>query len=146
MRWLWGLFGCKEKYVDFVSQVSGITLPGNISYFAHEDILLFSVGYFSLKSVASCSHKRNVHELFINKQVMWCRTLLYRQRSHLRSPKSRYGDEKYGISEVSLWRWIRKFAVDKGNLTMEIEESKKASDTKNGWLQAWKEAERTMTR
>ena len=44
--------------MDFVSQVSGITLPGNISYFAHEDILLFSVGYFSLKSVASCSHKK----------------------------------------------------------------------------------------
>ncbi|NBH65863.1 hypothetical protein D3Z46_05915 [Bacteroides sartorii] len=24
-----------------MSQVSGVTLPGNISYFAHEDILLF---------------------------------------------------------------------------------------------------------
>lgn len=33
--------------------------------------------------------------------------------------------KKYGISEVSLWRWIRKFAVDKGNSTMEIEEPKK---------------------
>lgn len=33
--------------------------------------------------------------------------------------------KKYGISEVSLWRWIRKFAVDKGNTTMEIEEPKK---------------------
>ena len=45
MRWLWGLFCCKEKYVDFVSQVSGVTLSADIYYFAHEDILLFSVEY-----------------------------------------------------------------------------------------------------
>ena len=33
MRRLWGLFCCKEKYADFVDQVSGVTLLGNISYF-----------------------------------------------------------------------------------------------------------------
>ena len=38
-------FCCKEKYVDFVSQVSGVTLSADIYYFAHEDILLFSVEY-----------------------------------------------------------------------------------------------------
>ena len=37
--------------------------------------------------------------------------------------------KKYGISEVSLWRWIRKFAVDKGNLSMEVEEPTKPSET-----------------
>ena len=33
MRWLWGLFCCKEKYADFVDQVSGVTLLTKISYF-----------------------------------------------------------------------------------------------------------------
>ena len=32
--------------------------------------------------------------------------------------------KKYGVSEVSLWRWIRKFAVDKGQSTMEVETPK----------------------
>ena len=31
--------------MDFVDQVSGVTLLGNISYFAYEDILLFSMEY-----------------------------------------------------------------------------------------------------
>ena len=37
--------------------------------------------------------------------------------------------KKYGISEVSLWRWIRKFAVDKGDSSMEVEEPKKPCET-----------------
>ena len=54
MRWLWGLFGCKEKYVDFVSQVSGVTLLGNISYFTHEDILLFRLWYADICFYGYC--------------------------------------------------------------------------------------------
>ena len=33
--------------MDFVSQVSGVTLLGNISYFVYEDILLFFNGIWS---------------------------------------------------------------------------------------------------
>ena len=47
MRRLWGLFCCKEKYADFVDQVSGVTLLGNISYFFYADILLFFNGIWS---------------------------------------------------------------------------------------------------
>lgn len=37
--------------------------------------------------------------------------------------------KKYGISEASLWRWIRKFVVDKENSTMEVEKPKKSSES-----------------
>lgn len=37
--------------------------------------------------------------------------------------------KKYGVSEVSLWRWIRKFAAAKEDSTMEVKPPKKQPES-----------------